>query len=319
MAIVIRSNSFLQVLLHLGIVLLAFAILMIFTFYNYLPLVTNHNETIIVPNLVGVSVEDLEKKLQEAGFEMVVQDTVYSREFRPYTVLEQKPNAGTQVKLGRKIYVVISPKTPPKVKMPELRGMSYQMAIAKIKTLQLEVGSIRFKPDIARDAVLGQEIAGIPIKKDEYVQVGTSIDLVIGSGVGDEEFDMPELEGLSLEEAKKILEANDLQLGHVTEDPDAEEISGTVVKQTPPARLEADKVPLYDEDGKPLTKAQREKIRQEMEAQQGNKNEKNTKKKKYRKGEFDPRPRNKIRAGEIVDLVVSSNPKGKPVEDEETK
>jgi len=318
MSIVIRSNSFLQVILHIGIVFLAFAIILLFVFYNYLPILTNHNETIAVPNLVGVSVEDLSKKLQEAGFEMVVQDTVYSRDYRPYTVLEQKPAAGTRVKAGRKIYVVISPKTPPKVKMPDLRGMSYQMAIAKIKTLQLEVGAIRFKPDIALDAVLGQEIAGVPIKKDEYVQVGTSIDLVIGSGVGDEEFDVPELEGLTLEEAKKVLEANDLQLGNVTEDPNAEEISGIVVKQTPPARLEADKVPLYDKDGKPLTKAEREKIRKEMEARDGNKGEETTKKKKkYKKGEFDPRPRNKIRAGEIVDLTVSSNPKGKAPEKEE--
>jgi len=318
MPIVIRSNSFSQVILHLGIAFLASAIILFFVFYNYLPILTNHNETIAVPNLVGVSVEDLEKKLQEAGFEMIVQDTVYSKDYRPYTVLEQKPNPGTQVKVGRKIYVVISPKTPPKVKMPDLRGMSYQMAIAKIKTLQLEVGAIRFKPDIARDAVLGQEIAGVPIKKDEYVQVGTSIDLVIGSGVGDEEFDMPELEGLTLEEAKKVLEANDLQLGHVTEDPNAEEISGIVVKQSPPARLEADKVPLYDEDGKPLTKAEREKIRKEMEAKEGSNSEETAKKKKkYKKGEFDPRPRNKIRAGEIVDLTVSSNPKAKAPEKEE--
>lgn len=315
MSIVIRSNSFLQVILHISTVLLATALILLFVFYNYLPIVTKHNETINVPNLVGVNVEDLEKKLQEVGFEMVVQDTVYSKDYRPYTVLEQKPVAGTQVKVGRKIYVVISPKTPPKVKMPELRGLSYQMAIAKIKTLQLEVGAIRFKPDIARDAVLGQEIAGLPIKKDEYIEVGTSVDLVIGSGVGDEEFDMPELEGLTLDDAKKVLEANDLQLGHVTEDPDAEEMNGVVVKQSPPARLEADKVPLYDEDGKPLTKAEREKLRKEMEAKQGgNKTENNTK--KYKKGEFDPRPRNKIRAGEIVDIVISTNPNRKAPETE---
>jgi beta-lactam-binding protein with PASTA domain len=319
MAIVIRSNSFLQVLLHIGIVIVTFALIILFVFYNYLPVITNHNETIVVPNLVGVDVNDLQKKLQDAGFEMVVQDTIYSKDYKPYTVLEQKPVAGTHVKMGRKVYVVISPKTPPKVKMPELRGLSYQMAIAKIKTMQLEVGAIRFKPDIARDAVLGQEIAGLPIKKDEYVQVGTSIDLVIGSGVGDEEFDMPDLEGLTLEEAKKVLEANDLQLGHITEAPDAEEMSGIVVKQSPPARLEADKVPLYDKDGKPLTKAEREKIRREMEAQQGGnaaQNEAN-KRKKYKKGEFDPRPRNKIRAGEIVDLIISTNPRGKTPEVEE--
>ncbi|MFN3316050.1 MAG: hypothetical protein ACK40K_04500, partial [Raineya sp.] len=115
-----------------------------------------------------------------------------------------------------------------------------------------------------------------------------------------------------------VLEANDLQLGHVTEDPTAEEISGIVVKQSPPARLEADKVPFYDKDGKPLTRAEREKIRREMQEREGkNNNENPPKKKKYKKGEFDPRPRNKIRSGEIVDLTISANPKGKAPETEE--
>jgi len=201
--------------------------------------------------------------------------------------------------------------------MPDLKGMSYQMAMAKIRTLQLEVGAIRFKPDIAADAVLGQEIEGKPLKPGEYVTVGTRIDLVIGSGVGDEEFDMPELEGLTLEEAKEILEANNLQLGHVTEDPDADEPAGIVVQQTPPARLEADKVPLYDKDGKPLTKAERENIRKELEAKNPTNPDEKNKKKKYKKGEFDPRPRNKARAGEIIDLKVSANKKIKPEQKKE--
>ncbi|MDX1902898.1 MAG: PASTA domain-containing protein [Thermonemataceae bacterium] len=316
MNILIRSNSIWQVLLHIGIAVLAFLSILLLFFYNYLPTVTNHNETLLVPNLVGLNVENMEKKLKEAGFEMVIQDTIYSKDTKPYTVLEQKPNAGTLVKEGRKIYLVISPKTPPKVPMIDLKGMSYQMAIAKIKTLQLEVGAIRFKPDIARDAVLGQEIGGKPLKKGDLIEVGTAIDIVIGSGVGDEEFDVPELEGLSLEDAKEIIEANGLQLGHITEDPEADEPEGVVVRQNPEARLEADKVPLYDADGKPLTKAEREKIRKEMESKNSQNQDNTKKKKRYKKGEFDPRPHNKIRAGEIIDLRVSANKNYKKKEED---
>ncbi|MCS6795582.1 MAG: PASTA domain-containing protein [Raineya sp.] len=317
MSIVIRTNSIREVFIHIFIALTLLILLGILFFYNVLPIVTRHNETITVPNLIGVSLEGLEDKLKKAGFQLVVQDTIYDKNYRLNTIVEQRPIAGTPVKEGRKIYVIITPKTTPKVKVPDLRGMSYQMAMAKIRTLQLEVGAIRFKPDIAADAILGQEIDGKPLKPGEYVTVGTRIDLVIGSGVGDEEFDVPELEGLTLEEAKEILEANNLQLGHVTEVPDADEPAGIVVQQTPPARLEADRVPLYDKDGKPLTKAEREKIRKELEAKSANTNpDEKKKKKKYKKGEFDPRPRNKIRAGEIVDLKVSTNKNYKPTENE---
>jgi beta-lactam-binding protein with PASTA domain len=316
MSIVIRTHSLGQVFIHILIALTLLALLIILFFYNVLPIVTRHNESITVPNLVGVNLDGLEEKLRQSGFQLVVQDTVYDKSYKLNTIIEQRPIAGTAVKEGRKIYVIITPKTTPKVKMPDLKGMSYQMAMAKIRTLQLEVGAIRFKPDIAADAVLGQEIEGKPLKPGEYVTVGTRIDLVIGSGVGDEEFDVPELEGLTLEEAKEILEANNLQLGHVTEDPNAEEPAGIVVQQTPPARLEADKVPLYDKDGKPLSKAEREKIRKELEAKNPT-NPDEKKKKKYQKGEFDPRPRNKIRAGEIVDLKVSSNKNAKPAPKDE--
>ncbi|WP_448530450.1 PASTA domain-containing protein [Raineya sp.] len=317
MSIVIRTHSLGQFFIHILIALTLLALLIILFFYNVLPIVTRHNESITVPNLVGVNLDGLEEKLRQSGFQLVVQDTVYDKSYKLNTIIEQRPIAGTDVKEGRKIYVIITPKTTPKVKMPDLKGMSYQMAMAKIRTLQLEVGAIRFKPDIAADAVLGQEIEGKPLKPGEYVTVGTRIDLVIGSGVGDEEFDMPELEGLTLEEAKEILEANNLQLGHVTEDPDADEPAGIVVQQTPPARLEADKVPLYDKDGKPLTKAEREKIRKELEAKNPTNPDEKNKKKKYKKGEFDPRPRNKARAGEIIDLKVSANKKIKPEQKKE--
>jgi eukaryotic-like serine/threonine-protein kinase len=314
MSVVIRSNSFPQVLIHIGIVVLIFATILLFVFYNYLPFVTNHGESITVPSLVGVSVENIEEKLKEAGFETVISDTLYSKEYQPYTIIDQKPVAGTKVKQGRKIYLIISPKAPPKVKMPKLEGLSYQMAIAKIKTMQLEVGAIRFKPDIAKDAILGQEMNGRPIKENELIQVGTSIDLVVGSGVGDEEMDMPDLEGLSLEDAKSILETNGLQLGHVTEDPNANEPAGVVTKQSPPARLEADGIPYYDEEGKALTKKQRDELKRKKQAL--NPDAQNQPKKRYGKDEFDPRPRNKIRAGEIVDLTVSANRNAKPNEEE---
>ncbi|MCU0437154.1 MAG: PASTA domain-containing protein [Raineya sp.] len=314
MSIVIRSNSLTQVFVHVGIVVLTFATILLLVFYNYLPFVTNHGETITVPSLVGVSVENIESKLKEAGFEMVVQDTIYSKDYQPYTIIDQKPVAGTKVKQGRKIYLIISPKNPPKVRMPKLEGLSYQMAIAKIKTMQLEVGAIRFKPDIAKDAILGQEINGRPVKENELVQVGTSVDLVVGSGVGDEEMDMPDLEGLSLEDAKSILETNGLQLGHITEDVNADQPAGIVTKQSPTARLEADDIPYYDSEGQPLTKRERDEMRRKKQASNPDGN--NQPKKRYGKDEFDPRPRNKIRAGEIVDLTVSANRNAKPKEEE---
>ena len=67
---------------------------MIIYFYMYLPSVTNHGETITVPDVEGMKLEKLEEFLVTRNLRYEVSDSSYSDEHPPLTVLKQYPFAG---------------------------------------------------------------------------------------------------------------------------------------------------------------------------------------------------------------------------------
>ena len=72
-------------------------------FYVYLPITTNHGETIVVPKVTGMNQADLEDYLDERNLDYLVDDSTYNASIKPGTVMQQEPRAGEQVKEGRKI------------------------------------------------------------------------------------------------------------------------------------------------------------------------------------------------------------------------
>jgi beta-lactam-binding protein with PASTA domain len=296
MNVFIRTHSPIQLLIHIGIIALSIAVLAVSFFFIYLPGSTKHGQVVEVPNLVGLSLQEMDEKLSKIGLEMVVVDSSYSKEYQPYTVLTQYPNPKDRVKTGRKVYLTVSPKLPPQVKMPQLVGLSYMMASMKLRSMNLEVGQIKFKPDVAVDVVLSQEFNGKPITKDMLLPMGSKIDILIGNGVGEEEIEVPDLEGLSLEEAEVVLKSLDLELGVVTKDPNSKEPYQKIFRQNPPARLALADDEMFDEDGRIVKKENTEE-----NVAQGDKDKKKKKK--------DPNARkNKIKAGQIIDVWISDNP-----------
>ncbi len=288
MGIYIRTRSFLQVLVHFGIVVCIFVLLGVLFFSFYLPLSTNFDDTVEVPSLVGSSVQDLEARMREQGVTMVIKDSAYNANYKPFTVLSQYPVPKERVKKGRKIYLVVSPKLPPMIKMPNLKGMSYIMAMTRLRQNNLELGKIRFRPDIALDDVLQTETNGKNIEKDMPIRMGASVDLLVGEGLGDIDMYMPNLIGMTKEDVVKALEPLELQMGSINFDTESDKPAGTVTRQNPPVYIE-----IEDEDNP-------DKIKKLATAQNNEDDDVRIKKKKG-----GPVHRNMVRAGEIVDIWIA--------------
>ena len=95
--------------------------LFFFIFYIYFPFITNHGETITVPNLVGMEIKDLDEFLSDRDLRYeILEDSSYSSEYPPYTVLQQNPSENDKVKENRKIYLTLNSSIPPKIKMPKI-------------------------------------------------------------------------------------------------------------------------------------------------------------------------------------------------------
>ncbi|HEV7621925.1 MAG TPA: PASTA domain-containing protein, partial [Flavisolibacter sp.] len=190
-----------------------------------------------VPAVTGKNIGDVQKLLSDKGFETVIQDSVYYDSLPPGVVIRQVPEGDQVVKVNRTVYVTINRFIPPDITMPNLIGFSLRNAEMQLHNLGLKLGDTTFKPDFAKNSVLEQTLGGNSIKAGDKVKVGSSISLVLGSGLGNEEMMVPKLIGLTFEEAKAYLDAQGLSLGAVITDPSVHDISNSFVYwQSPTSR-----------------------------------------------------------------------------------
>ncbi|RSK31676.1 PASTA domain-containing protein [Hymenobacter metallilatus] len=231
-----RSDTPADLLKHVLIIAVATAALVLGFFFVYLPITTNHGETIVVPKITGMNQADLEDYLDDRDLAYFVDDSTYDAGIRPGTVLTQEPKAGEKVKEGRKIYVSVSMKNPPVIKMPKLTDGSVKNAQMILKSYDLVVGQLKFVPNIQKDAVLKQLVNGKEIAAGASITKGTRVDLEVGDGLGNQEFPVPNLVNMPADEATTLLVGQGLQVGEIFyQEPEDGQTEGSVVKQRPAA------------------------------------------------------------------------------------
>jgi eukaryotic-like serine/threonine-protein kinase len=231
-----KNNSLADVFKHLAVIAVIVALMLFFFFFVYLPTTTNHGETIQVPNIRGMKLQEVEALLEENNLRFAVNDSSYDPNKEPFVVTLQDPVPGFRVKEGRKVYITYNMKTPPTIKMPKLIDMSLKNAQMVLKSYGLTLGQIREVPDLAMNAVLKQLVNGKEIAAGDPVAKGTVVDLVVGNGVGNAQFQIPEVVGMPVDEATTLLVGAGLQLGTTQYIPAPNgETDGTVVRQRPAA------------------------------------------------------------------------------------
>lgn len=203
-----------------------------FIFFAVLGIITGHGNQIKVPNIVGKSLKAGESQLQKIGFDIQV-DSAYDPTKKPLTILGQQPEVGEIVKPGRTIFLTVNKAEPPKTPMPNLNGLSLRSAVMILNSSKLKLGDTSYRPDIAQGAVLDQMYNGSIIRPGQMIPQGSIISLVLGDGLGNTVFDVPDIVGLTYAEAVAMLSANNLQFTAVGTDEITDTASAFVYKQTP--------------------------------------------------------------------------------------
>ena len=213
----ISANKWYDILKHIALMGFIGILLVLFFFYIYMPFSTNHGETLTVPDVRGVAFEDLDKFLGERKLRYeVTEDSGFSADLPPLSVLRQLPMPNAKVKENRKIYVTLNAEKPPLVRMPKLIGGSVKNAQLILKTYDLRLGTIDYQPDIALNYVLDQKIDGRRVLEGERIPKGSSIDLVAGDGLGRVSLESPNLIFLDQESAEFAIIGSGLKIGDVT-------------------------------------------------------------------------------------------------------
>ena len=220
---------------------LLFVVVICWVVFWRLDVYTRHGESVEVPDLSGMYVEEAELILKDSNLGYEIIDSVYIRSMRGGEIAEQTPIAGTKVKKNRKIYITVNSKQRKMVMVPKLVGESRRKVQSNLKTLGFNVDSVRYEPYEVNDEVLAVMWGDSVLSAGAKVPHGSQIILVVGQNDMSIEVVVPSFLGMTLPEAQKTIKEYRLGFGaaHFDEVPidSIDSLSFRVYQQNPDAGL----------------------------------------------------------------------------------
>ena len=169
-------------LIQLGLAVLALIIIAFLTL-QWLDYSTNQDQRIEVPDLSRLSLSVVEDRLDELDLRFEILDSAnFNPDYPQYSVIDQVPLPGKQVKENRKIYLTLNPSGFRKVEVPDLIRRTRRQVEPTLRSLGFEIGDVTYKPDIAKDAVLELRHKGKLVNPGDQLMKTSVIDLVLGDG-----------------------------------------------------------------------------------------------------------------------------------------
>jgi len=233
------STSFKKILVNLLIIFGLSALLGFLFLKVYLPFYTHHGETVTVPDLSGYRFLEASQLLENTGLQYEVSvDSGFSADLPALAVLKQIPDASSQVKTGRRVYLTLNARNAPILKMPNLVNMPLKNVQEILSNIGLQRGDIVYMPDIGINVVLDQRYRGVSIKEGFEIPKGATIDLLVGDGMGNQILLVPDLKGLEEEEAEFLILGSGLRLGNKNYSSTDSVALGRVFLQSPAPGME---------------------------------------------------------------------------------
>ena len=188
--------------------------------------VTNPKE-VEMPNIVGLSKEEAQQRIEGAKLKFEVSSEEYNTDVEENHIISQDPTyveGYNKVKEGSTVKVVVSKGTE-KTKVPKVAGMSKDDAISAIENAKLKAEIVEeTSKKVQEGYVISQET-----EANTEVNAGETVKIHVSTGT--EKATVPGVVGKSQDEAKKALQ----DLGFVVTVTNAEDSSkenGAVLKQS---------------------------------------------------------------------------------------
>jgi beta-lactam-binding protein with PASTA domain len=190
---------------------------------------TIHGRQESMPKLVGISLETAQRITAGLGLELKIEDKIYSTDYPVNQIAQQMPPAGTPLKMGQHVHVLVS-LGPPQVAVPNLVGDSVRAA--RITAIQrgLTVGEVAVLPWSGDpDQVVAQD----PPPASEEVRTPT-VNLLISAGEQPPAYLCPRFIGQPIAEVGRVLAKNGFKLGQITPLTTNGGSPGIILTQSPP-------------------------------------------------------------------------------------
>ena len=230
----LKTKSFRNTIISAILVVIVVTLIAFYSLGYY----TRHGSGVLVPKVINMPIDRALSVLKDQGFGASV-DSVYVLDQAPGTVIEQDPDAGTNVKEGRMIYLKIVKNQAPNVALPDIIDAPYISAEATLSNYGLKIGDTTYAPDIARNHVLQVKFAGQPIQAGAKIPKGSKVDLVLGDGSGASEVEIPDLVNQDLDAARFVLKNSGLVMGLITYQGTITDSTNLVIVSQTPAKTDS--------------------------------------------------------------------------------
>lgn len=227
----IKNPLVISILACIVIVLIGFAWMT-----SWLDDYTNHGVEIETPDLNGMTEKEGGDLLATRGLTYEVIDSMYVKGMKPGAIVDQVPKAGAKVKDGRKIYVKIQAYSAKKVSLPEVREGSARQAENLLASVGLKVRNLEYVPSEQSGNVIEVKFNDQIILPNAKLVEGSSVTLVIGRGLSNQEVLVSSFRGLTLERARNEAHEKDLNIGSISYDKgisEEDKAKAIVYKQIP--------------------------------------------------------------------------------------
>ena len=173
------SKSFLKNIFFIA-VFLCFLLVALLIFLNVF---TRNNQSIEVPNIIGKSVIEFDKKFSEMNLKYMIIDTAnFNPNYNIGSVLDQQPSAGAKVKEGRMVYLTLNSSDFKEVKLPKITGLTLRQARNVIESLGFVFGDIEYVDDIAYNVVISVSSESVQLVEGDFLKKTSTIDFKLGNG-----------------------------------------------------------------------------------------------------------------------------------------
>lgn len=179
---------------------------------------THHGQAYSVPNFKGLTIPEAKQLIKEKKFRCEIVDSAFINDMKRGVIVDQNPPADFKVKTNRTIFFTINAFTKPKVKMPNIVGVSLRQAKAILEMHGLSVGKLIYVPDFAKNNILKQKYQGHIVQTGTLIDKGAFIDVVIGNGLTSQTTFLPDLMLMDKNKALQEITNSYLNIGAVIYD-----------------------------------------------------------------------------------------------------
>lgn len=215
--------------------------LLLFITMKGLEMYTRHGQSNPVPDFTGMMPDEAQQTAQQQNLKVNVVDSLFLEDAAPGVVVDQIPRPGHGVKQNRTIFLTINSTQPEMVTLPQLTDISFRQAQVLIENSGLQIGNISYRPSEYDNLVLNVQIDSVNIKTGKQLAKGTRVDLIVGRQHGNQTTPLPDLIGLTVDEAQETLTAAMLNTGVVIFDESVlsseDSISARIWRQRPNPRV----------------------------------------------------------------------------------